>query len=211
MSAAAAEPMKPGLSAAELESILAGRFGLARDQRNLAGNGWICPAARLREVVRALRDDTALRFTTLLDVVGIDYLAYPGHRGPRFAVVYVLRSLVFRHRVSLKVEVEEDAPTVPSLHDLYRSADWAEREVWDQYGIVFAGHPNPGKRLLNHHEFQGHPLRKDYPCQKRQKLSINDTMVDQLEARLKQRGYTVIERDMSHVGIPLTRRAGGQP
>ena len=56
-------------------------------------------------------------------------------------------------------------------------ADWLERETWDQYGIVFTGHPNL-KRLLNHHEFVGHPLRKDYPVQKRQHLSINDPMLD---------------------------------
>lgn len=213
MSATANEPMKPGLPAADLERVLSERFALVRDPRALQGLTCICPAARLREVVRVLRDDAALRFTTLLDVVGLDYLAYPDHRGSRFAVVYPLKSLIFRHRVTLKVEVDEDALAVPSLHDLYRSADWAEREVWDQYGIVFTGHPNPGKRLLTHHEFQGHALRKDYPCQKRQKLSINDTMVDQLEARLKSRGFTVVERDMSHMGMPMTRRpgAGGQP
>jgi NADH-quinone oxidoreductase subunit C len=118
-------------------------------------------------------------------------------------VLYPLKSLAFRHRVTLKVMVDEDACVVPSLHELYKSADWAERETWDQYGIVFAGHPNL-KRLLNHHEFVGHPLRKDYPCQKRQKLSTNDPMVDQLDARLREQGYTILEKGEPHAGAPIT-------
>ena len=82
---------------------------------------------------------------------------------------------------------------MPTLSDLYAIADWQEREVWDQYGIVFAGHPNL-RRLLNHVEFEGHPLRKDYPMHKRQWLSANNGMLDQLEQRLETLGYRVIER-----------------
>jgi NADH-quinone oxidoreductase subunit C len=102
---------------------------------------------------------------------------------------------------------------------MYKSADFAERETWDQYGIVFAGHPNL-KRLLNHHEFVGHPLRKDYPCQKRQKLSINDPMIDQLEARLRSMGYTILDRGEAYNGQPISQpsavpsvisKTGGRP
>jgi NADH-quinone oxidoreductase subunit C len=206
------DPLKPGLAGDELARLLGERFGLERDARVRGTACMICPADRLREVALHLRDDGGLRFAMLIDVAGIDYLAYPQHRGPRFAVVYLFKSLVHRHRVALKVLLEEDAANVPSLQDLFRSADWAEREVWDQYGIVFTGHTNL-KRLLNHHEFVGHPLRKDYPCQKRQKLSLNDPMIDQLEARLKERGYSVLDRGESHVGMPLTftRPAGRRP
>ncbi|MBA3936913.1 MAG: NADH-quinone oxidoreductase subunit C, partial [Planctomycetes bacterium] len=196
------QPIQPGLSAEQLLAKLA-PFNAERDPRDRWGLTVIVPASRLREVVRHLRDDPELRFGMLLDVVGIDYLAFPDHRGARYAVTYPLKSLAFRHRVTLKVWIEEEDAKVPSLHDLFKSADWAERETWDQYGIVFVGHPNL-KRLLNHHEFVGHPLRKDYPCQKRQKLSTNDPMVDQLEAQLKRRGYTVVERGEAHDGVPIS-------
>jgi NADH-quinone oxidoreductase subunit C len=196
-------PMQPGLSKDDLLKLLGERFGLVRDATDRWDLTVVCPAEKLREVVRYLRDEPTLQFAMLLDVVGVDYLAYPGHRGERYAVLYPLKSLAFRHRVTLKVMVDEDACVVPSLHELYKSADWAEREVWDQYGIVFAGHPNL-KRLLNHHEFVGHPLRKDYPCQKRQKLSTNDPMVDQLEARLREQGYTILEKGEPHAGLPIT-------
>jgi NADH/F420H2 dehydrogenase subunit C len=211
-------PMQPGLGLVQLAEHLKDRFGLARDPRDAQGLTVAVEGSQLREVLAYLRDAENLKFSMLLDVVGIDYLAYPDHRGPRFAVVYLLKSLEFRHRLSLKVWVEEDQLEVPSVHDLYRSADWAERETWDQYGIVFAGHPTL-KRLLNHHEFVGHPLRKDYPCQKRQKLSVNDAMIDQLEARLKSRGYTVVEHGEVHPGQGITAPAaaphglpaGGRP
>jgi NADH/F420H2 dehydrogenase subunit C len=196
-------PIQPGLGAAQLEEHLKDRFGLVRDARDAHGLTMVVPGDHLREVIKYLRDAENLKFTMLLDVVGIDYLAFPDHRESRFAVIYLLKSLDFRHRISLKVWIDEERAEVPSVHDLYKSADWAERETWDQYGIVFTGHPNL-KRLLNHHEFVGHPLRKDYPCQKRQKLSVNDMMLDQLEARLKLRGYTVVEQPEQHVGSAIT-------
>lgn len=196
-------PMQTGLSKDDLLKLLSDKFGLVRDATDKWDLTLVCPPEKLRDVVRFLRDEPTLQFAILLDVVGVDYLAYPGHRGERYAVLYPLKSLAFRHRVTLKVMVDEDACVVPSLHELYKSADWAERETWDQYGIVFAGHPNL-KRLLNHHEFVGHPLRKDYPCQKRQKLSTNDPMVDQLEARLREQGYTILEKGEPHAGAPIT-------
>lgn len=201
-----AGPILPGLSNDQLASHLADRFGLVRDP----GDRWdltlLCPAARLHEVVQYLRDTENLAFAMLLDIVGIDYLAYPDHRGARYAVKYLFKSVAFRHRLSLKVQLDEDRAELPSIHDLFRIADWMERETWDQYGIVFVGHPNL-KRLLNHHEFVGHPLRKDYPCQKRQKLSTNDPLIDQLEARLRARGYTIVDRGESHPGQPITMPA----
>mgnify|MGYP000448050376 CR=1 FL=1 len=152
----------------------------------------IASADLLRDLVLFLRDDPRLQMSMLLDLAGVDYLAYPGHREARFAVIYLFKSLAFNHRIRVKVRLEEDACEIVSIHDLYKIADWAERETWDQLGIVFTGHPNL-KRLLNHHEFLGHPLRKDYPCQKRQKLTVNDPMLDQLTLRLRQLGYTVID------------------
>ncbi|MBA3707590.1 MAG: NADH-quinone oxidoreductase subunit C [Planctomycetes bacterium] len=203
------EPIKPGKSDDQLEAALTERFGLTRDAKDRWNLTLVLAAgkakAQLHEVVQFLRDSPDLRFDMLLDLASIDYLSYPNHRGPRFAIVYLFKSLVFRHRLKLKVEIDEDDAEVPSIHDLYRIADWTEREVFDQMGIVFSGHPNL-KRILNHHEFVGHPLRKDYPCQKRQKLSINDPMVDQLEARLKHYGYQVVESGEVHLGAPIAAK-----
>ncbi|MBC7474335.1 MAG: NADH-quinone oxidoreductase subunit C, partial [Candidatus Sericytochromatia bacterium] len=66
-------------------------------------------------------------------------------------------------------------------------ANWGEREAFDQFGIKFNNHPNL-KRILNHHEFVGHPLRKDYPTKKRQELSVNDSLMDEMEKELIRKG-----------------------
>jgi len=185
-------PGKP-LSKDELFVLVKERFPTvvvdAADQWDLSV---IASEDVLRDLIIFLRDDRRTQMNMLLDIAGIDYLAYPGHRDARFAVVYLFKSLSFNHRIRVKVRLEEEACEIASIHDLYKIADWAERETWDQVGIVFKGHPNL-KRLLNHHEFLGHPLRKDYPCQKRQKLSVNDPMLDQLTLRLRQLGYTVLD------------------
>ncbi|HEX6082001.1 MAG TPA: NADH-quinone oxidoreductase subunit C [Methylomirabilota bacterium] len=116
------------------------------------------------------RDDAALAFDLLLDVTAVDYLRFPGREdGPRFEVVYHLYSVAHNHRVRLKVPVEQDDPVVPTACGLWPIANWLEREVWDMFGIRFEGHPDL-RRLLLYEEFQGHPLRKDYPINRRQPL-----------------------------------------
>ena len=92
-----------------------------------------------------------------------------GGSAPRFAVVYHFFSTVHKHRLRLVVPIEEGAAEVDSLTDLWAGANWLEREVWDMFGIVFRGHPDL-KRILMYEEFEGHPLRKDYPVNKRQPL-----------------------------------------
>ena len=90
--------------------------------------------------------------------------------GPtRFVVVYHFFSLPFKHRLRLEVALEEADLEVDSVSSLWAGADWFEREVWDMFGIRFRGHPNL-KRILMYEEFAGHPLRKDYPVNKRQPL-----------------------------------------
>lgn len=177
--------------------LLADRFHAVLDPRDRWGLTAVLAADKLRDAVGFLRDDPTLLLDTLLDITAIDYLGYPGHDQARFAVVYNLRSQRFApHRLRLKLWVEEDAPEVPSIHDLYNIANWQERETWDQYGIVFSGHPDL-RRLLNHVEFVGHPLRKDYPARKRQWLSTNDPLILPLEARLEANGFKVLE----HVAV----------
>jgi len=145
-------------------------------------------ASKIAEVMKALRDDAELDFNMLIDLVSIDYSTYAGRMGDRFGINYLLKSLTQGHRLQLKVTIPEGEPVVPTISPLYSNANWLEREAFDQMGIRFAHHPNL-KRLLNHHEFVGHPLRKDYPITKRQWLSANESLMDEMAARLKEKGY----------------------
>ncbi|MFN8545146.1 MAG: NADH-quinone oxidoreductase subunit C [Candidatus Binatia bacterium] len=117
------------------------------------------------EALRVLRADRTLDLDQLSDVTCVDYLG----RTPRFEVVYQLRSLAKTHRLRVKVPVPAEDPTVPSAVPLWPSANWAEREVWDLFGIRFTGHPDL-RRILMYESFEGHPLRKDYPVNRRQPL-----------------------------------------
>jgi NADH-quinone oxidoreductase subunit C len=124
----------------------------------------------LVDALRFCRDEPDLRFDLLVDITAVDYVRFPGREdGPRFEVVYHLYSVVHNHRVRLKVQVEEDDAVVPTAIGLWPIANWLEREVWDMFGIRFAGHPDL-RRLLLYEEFVGHPLRKDYPVDRRQPL-----------------------------------------
>lgn len=119
----------------------------------------------LAGIVDFLKQDPRLQFDMLIDITAVDYLG----QTPRFAVVYHFLSMTFSRRLRLKVFVEESDPVVDSLTPWWGSANWLEREVWDMFGIRFQGHPDL-KRILMYEEFQGHPLRKDYPINKRQPL-----------------------------------------
>jgi len=116
------------------------------------------------------RNDAELEFDLLVDITAVDNLRFPGREdGPRFEVVYHLYSTAHNHRVRLKVRVEEDDAHVPTASPLWPIANWLEREVWDMFGVRFDGHPDL-RRLLLYEEFVGHPLRKDYPIERRQPL-----------------------------------------
>ena len=124
----------------------------------------------LVEILRDCRDVPALAFDMLTDLTAVDYLKFPGREdGPRFEVVYHLYSLAHNHRLRVKVRVEEDDAVVPTAVPIWPIANWLEREVWDMFGIPFDGHPDL-RRLLLYEEFVGHPLRKDYPINRRQPL-----------------------------------------
>lgn len=129
---------------------------------------------RLAEVAQFLRDDPEMDFKLPIDVCGVDYL---GKKEPRFEVVYHLCSITHRHRVRLKVEVDEDPAQcwVPTLTGVWKGVDWFEREVWDMYGVRIEGHPKH-ERILMYEEFEGHPLRKDYPQRAYQPLMPMPTL-----------------------------------
>ena len=111
-------------------------------------------------VARALRDRPELAFDFLAELTAVDY--WP--KAPRFEVVYVLVSIAHRLRLRLKVRLAGDDPHVATVSGVWPAANWLEREVWDLFGIAFDGHPDP-RRLLMPEDWQGYPLRKDYPVQ----------------------------------------------
>ncbi|RME58953.1 MAG: NADH-quinone oxidoreductase subunit C [Candidatus Dadabacteria bacterium] len=116
------------------------------------------------DVFKILKADSELDFNMLLDVTAIDWL---DKKEKRFTVVYHLLSLTHKHRLRVKIDLDENNPEVDSLCSLWKSANFLERETWDMYGIKFKGHPDL-RRILMYDEFKGYPLRKDYPVQKKQ-------------------------------------------
>lgn len=147
-----------------------------------------CSAQNLKSIMLELRDEDAFSFDQLIDLCAVDYLSYGQYdwetdsatengfsRGveaqearayaldkPRFAVVYHLLSTKKNHRVRVKLFVDEAHLIIPSIHDLWKGANWFEREAYDLYGILFEGHPDL-RRILTDYGFIGHPFRKDFP------------------------------------------------
>jgi len=111
----------------------------------------------LVEVLTALRDTPGLEYQQLMEIAGVDY----PERAERFEVVYCLLSLTRNHRLRVHVSTDEEHP-VPSVTGLWPVAGWLEREVYDLYGVLFAGNPDL-RRILTDYGFRGHPLRKDFP------------------------------------------------
>lgn len=126
----------------------------------------VVAADKLLEIARFLKDDPACAFNLPIDNTAVDFW---GKREPRFDLVWHFYSTQHGHRLRLKARVAEETCVVDSLTPLWPGLDWHERETWDMYGIRFRGHPNL-KRVLMYEEFQGHPLRKDYPIDRRQPL-----------------------------------------
>jgi len=144
--------------------------------------------ADLKQVCLALRDDAQLKFETLIDLAGIDYLDYGSsewktfsatssgfsrgvnrgtarapHDGARFAVAYQLLSVTHNRRVRLRARCEDaEDPIIDSVVDVWPGANWFEREAFDMFGILFTGHPDL-RRILTDYGFIGHPFRKDFP------------------------------------------------
>lgn len=147
-----------------------------------------CEAQNLTPIMLELRDREEFLFDQLIDLCGVDYLLYGEYdwetdsatekgfsRGverqeskayalnkPRFAVVYHLLSTQKNHRLRVKLFIDEAHLIVPSVHHLWKGANWFEREAYDLYGILFEGHPDL-RRILTDYGFIGHPFRKDFP------------------------------------------------
>ena len=127
--------------------------GTSRDQPTIH-----VPADRLLEVARMLRDRSELAFILLADITVVDWMP----REPRYEVVYHLTSMT--QRLRLKVLLDSTAARVPTLQGVWPSANWLEREVWDMFGIEFENHGDL-RRLLMPEDWEGFPLRKDFPVQ----------------------------------------------
>ena len=113
--------------------------------------------ANISSFIEFLRVDSRCKFSTLVDITGVDY----PHRLKRFDVVYHLLSMYQNHRIRLKVSLRENE-TIQSIVSVHPSANWFEREVFDMFGVLFEEHPDL-RRLLTDYGFQGFPLRKDFP------------------------------------------------
>ncbi|PPB68642.1 NADH dehydrogenase subunit D [Campylobacter hyointestinalis subsp. hyointestinalis] len=129
-----------------------------------------------------------LKFEILLDIVGVDNLNL--NKTKRFSVYYIFRRLDAK-KLCIWVDTDD---SIQSVQSIYKSANWAERECFDQFGVIFNGHPNL-KRILNHKEFVGHPLRKDYPIDAYQVLHTSDDLVDEMKLELKRNNLTNEEND----------------
>lgn len=178
-------------TAEELADLVRQRFeGLITDCRVHVGQvGVDLPAASLRQVCLALRDEPEFRFEQLIDICGVDYLEHgvadwetsrvvtaSGYsravekgvtqeeqaEKTRFAAVYQLLSIEHNARIRLRALLEGEPPRVDSVVDIWNSANWFEREAFDLYGILFDGHPDL-RRILTDYGFIGHPFRKDFP------------------------------------------------
>jgi NADH-quinone oxidoreductase subunit C len=120
-------------------------------------------ASDYHEVALALRDHSELQFAQLIDLSGVDYSTYTGWQGKRFAVSCHLTSLHLNCRLRLRAFAEDDGfPVLPTVTDVWNSANWYEREAFDMYGILFEGHDDL-RRILTDYGFVGHPFRKDFP------------------------------------------------
>jgi NADH-quinone oxidoreductase subunit C len=130
-------------------------------------------AESIKDVLKFLRDDRECYFSQLVDVTAVDY----PERVQRFDVVYNLLSMRQNMRIRVKISTDEHTP-VPSAVSLFNAANWFEREVWDMYGVMFAGHPDL-RRILTDYGFEGHPLRKEFPL-----TGFNEVRYDEQQGRV---------------------------
>lgn len=153
--------MEPKMTAETIAQAIKERYpGEVKEIKEFRGQvSVIVKKDRIREIMEFLHDTPELCFSYLRDLCGVDYL---GKKEARFEVVYNLYSVSKRHAVRIRAEVPEEDPTIDSVVGIWDGADWHERECYDLFGIRFNGHPDL-RRILLPEDWEGHPLRKDYP------------------------------------------------
>jgi len=172
-------------------------------------------------VCQFLKNDPATEMKLLSDIAGVDLLTFqtettgggalsssevPAYQAlrqtavePRFYVAYNLYSVTKKHRLRLHVELRSDDLKLPSVTAVWRTANWWERYNFDMFGFIFEGHPDL-TRLLMYPEFQGHPLRKDYPVRKRQPLVAEQDFPDLVRGPGPGPGGAGVPMSQTHVG-----------
>lgn len=144
-----------------LEVSIAAAFpALKRDRLPDALVLWVSPQQLVETMVR-LRDDAAFDFKQMIDLAGVHF----PDRNPPFQLVWQLLSVYKNHRLRVKMALSDETP-VPSLAEVWRCANWYEREAYEMFGIFFTGHPDL-RRLLTEYDFDGYPMRKDFPIEGR--------------------------------------------
>jgi NADH-quinone oxidoreductase subunit C len=144
-----------------VEALRAAFGGAIHDHVSFRGEETVhVDPARLVEIGRWLRESPELAYVFLTDITAIHWL----ERDTQYEVAYLLYSFRHNSRLRLKVRPADGGDRVPTVTGVWRAADWLEREEWDKVGVVFEGHPNL-KRILLPEDWEGHPLRKDYPME----------------------------------------------
>lgn len=153
-----------------------------------------CLPENYLEIMQTLRDHEDLHFESLVDLCGVDYSTYKNEtwHGKRFAAVSQLVSVKNNQRVRVRVWAQDDdLPVVPSVVDVYNSADWYEREAFDMYGIIFDNHPDL-RRILTDYGFVGYPFRKDFPVS-----GYVEMRYDETEKRVIYQPVTIEPREIT--------------
>ena len=141
-----------------------------------------------------------LGFTLLLDITAVDNLNKSHPSSSRFELIYILRNDTFDKTIVYKLLVKDTEIGVETLSSIFGSAEWAEREIYDQYGINFIHHKML-KRVLNHNEFVGHPLRKDYEITKGQYCTTSQDLMDEMRPLLDERNLSMKTDDLMIVNL----------
>jgi NADH-quinone oxidoreductase subunit C len=162
----------------QLVAALKDRFGdkVIDVDRSLDDCAVVIDRSVMRDALAFLKNEHAFDF--LMDLGGVDCSELESYR-ERFELNYMLYSAPNNVRIRIEVPVSELDMDVPTVSDLWRAANWAEREAYEMFGFNFVGHPCQ-KRLLTHHEFQGYPLRKDYPIMAGQWCTTTSDLTDEL-------------------------------
>ena len=153
-----------------------------------------CQPENYLSIMQTLRDHEDLHFESLVDLCGVDYSTYKNEvwQGKRFAAVSQLVSVKHNQRVRVRVWAQDDdLPLVPSVVNIYNSADWYEREAFDMYGIIFNEHPDL-RRILTDYGFVGHPFRKDFPVS-----GYVEMRYDEAEKRVIYQPVTIEPREIT--------------
>ncbi len=161
---------------ADLEANYGGQTAEFRDQVQVT-----LPADRIVAAATALRDTHG--FEIMPDITAVDY--WP-QTAPRFHVVYQFHARAKHIRITVRVPLDGDEPVMDTLTGVYPNANWLERELWDMFGIRFEGHPDL-RRILMPFDWEGHPLRKDYPLGYEEvQFTFNYDEIDQRKPRPKE-------------------------